>query len=149
MTDIRPVTPTDAVTALRAAGDSARGFLDTDPVTQNDALLVKELTRTGAQLFQVGDSLVGCLLNQEQPQQAYIATTTADPEQLRAFLTFLYNYQRVTSYVALLPVGNPTLPAFDERGFTQVGTLNDHRFQSGRYQDVLVYFANAEVACRP
>ncbi|MCP3760526.1 hypothetical protein [Streptomyces sp. TBY4] len=149
MTDIRPVPLTEAVTALRAAGDACRGFLGVDPVTQNDALLVKELTRTGAQFFRSDGALVGCLTNEDQLRQVYVATTTADPEPLRAFLAFLDTYRRITSYVALLPSGNPTLPAFEKCGFTQVGNLKDHHFQAGRHQDVPVYFASAEVACRP
>ncbi|WP_320065739.1 hypothetical protein [Micromonospora sp. RTGN7] len=148
MTEIQLLDTAAAASALTAVPGSARGFLGVDPVTQNHALLVRELTRLGAQVFRTGDTLLGYLPNEVQPRQAYVASTSPDPEPLRGFLDFLGTYQRCTSFVALVPADSPPVVALRDCGFTQVGTLREHRYQSGAYQDVSVYFVRGEDTCR-
>lgn len=137
--------PDAAVTELRASAESARGFLGLDPVTQNDALLAAELKSMQAQLFTVGEALVGFAPNADQPRQAYVASTSNDPEPLRALLEFLATYQRCTSFVAMVPDGAED--GLAACGFERVGVLPRHRWQNYDWQDVLVYVGRAD-ACR-
>ena len=147
MTEIQRLEPDAAVTELRAAADAARGFLGLDPVTQNDALLASELKSLEAQLFSAGETLVGFAPNTDQPRQAYVASTSADPEPLRALLEFLSTYQRCTTFVAMVPDGAESAGGFDACGFERVGVLPRHRWQNYDWQDVLVYVGRAD-ACR-
>lgn len=151
MADIEMLDPAAAAAALREAGAAGRGFFGLDPVTQNDALLVRELERLGAQVFRAPGhdavAVYGCAPNPGQPRQGRIATTGTDPAAVRAFIGFLTTYQRTTSFTATLPAGAPAVAAFTGAGFKQVGTLPEHFYQSGRYQDCLVYYASAEEAC--
>ena len=140
--------PAAAAAALREAGAAARGFLGLDPVVQNDVLLAREIARRDAQVFQGGTGLLGFAPNQVQPRQAYVASTAADPEPLRAFLDFLGSYRRCTSYVAQVPQGAPGASAFEGCGFRRVGTMRGHRFESGAYRDVHVYYRDGEGPCR-
>jgi hypothetical protein len=145
MTDIQRLEPEAAVAELRAAADSARGFLGLDPVTQNDALLAAEMKALKAQLFSAGETVVGFAPNTDQPRQAYVASTSADPEPLRALLEFLTTYQRCTTFVAMVPDGVQN--CFADCGFEQVGVLPRHRWQNYDWQDVLVYVGRAD-SCR-
>jgi hypothetical protein len=145
MTDIQRLDPEAAVAELRAAADSARGFLGLDPVTQNDALLTAEMRSLQAQLFSAGETVVGFAPNADQPRQAYVASTSADPEPLRALLEFLTTYQRCTTFVAMVPDG--VANCFADCGFEQVGVLPRHRWQNYDWQDVLVYVGRAD-SCR-
>jgi hypothetical protein len=147
MSDIRRLDPAEAASALGAEAGRNRGFLGLDPVTQNHALLVRELTRLEAQLFASGADLFGYRINPEQPRQAYLATTATAPEALARFLEFLRNYQRCTSYVSEVSAGSPSVAALTGCGFRPVGTLRDHRFAAGGYHDVTVYFTRGEAAC--
>jgi len=142
-TDIRRLDPAAAAAHLRAAAEAGRGFLGLDPVTQNDALLAAELARMQAQVFRAGDMLLGSVPNPDQPRQAFIAATSADPEPLRILLGFLDTRQRCNSFVAMVPDGAACAAAFASCGFRQVGVLRDHRYQSGAYQDVIVYHAES------
>jgi hypothetical protein len=146
--ELQLLDPVSACVKLRAAGAGARGFLGLDPVIQNDPLLTRELARTGAQLFSAGDAVVGAVPNQEQPRQAFVATTSADPGPVRALLHFLTTYQRCTSFLALSPAGSPAVAALAGCGFQQVGVLREHRYANYGYQDVLVHFVRAEGSCR-
>lgn len=138
----------DAVVAqLRSAAESARGFLGLDPVTQNDSLLTAELTALEAQVFSADGSLVGCAPNTDQPRQAYVASTTADPAPLRALLDFLVTYQRCTSFVAMVPDGTEAVTGFQRCGFQRVGVLPRHRWQNYDWQDVGVYVGRVD-SCR-
>jgi hypothetical protein len=148
MTDLERLDPLAAAAALRAAPDGARGFLGVDPVTQNDMLVALELTRLGAQVFRRGQALLGFVPNSEQPRQATVATTSADPHLMAEFLTFLGSYQRCTSYVGMVPSGGVAESAFSGCGFHRSGTLRGHRYQAGQYHDVQVYFATVEDLCR-
>jgi hypothetical protein len=145
--DIRRLDPASAAADLRAAADTGRGFLGLDPVTQNDVLLAAELTRMQAQVFRAGDMLLGAVANPDQPRQAFVAATSADPAPLRAFLSFLGTRQRCTSFVAMVPDGAASVAAFERCGFRRVGALRDHRYQSGGYQDVVIYHASREDTC--
>ncbi|HVK23843.1 MAG TPA: hypothetical protein VM677_21015 [Actinokineospora sp.] len=145
-TTIQPLDPTDAATALHAAGKAARGFLGLDPVTQNEPLLAAELVRLNAMVFRYGDTVVGYVPNTGQPRQGEVATTSAKTEPVRALLAFLDAYRRCTSFVAMVPAGAQAGTAFTGCGFSQVGTLRGHRFQSGGYHDVLVY-AGGKPSC--
>ena len=136
-----------AVAELRTTGASGRGFLGLDPVTQNDSLLAAELKSLEAQFFTVGEALVGFAPNADQPRQAYVASTSADPEPLRALLEFLTTYQRCTTFVAMVPDGAESAAGFDACGFERVGVLPRHRWQNYDWQDVLVYVGRAD-ACR-
>lgn len=147
MTELRLLEPAAAAAALREAGAAARGFLGLDPVVQNDVLLARELGRRDAQVFQGGTGLLGFTPNQVQPRQAYVASTSADPEPLRAFLDFLGSYRRCTSYVAQVPQDAPGASAFEGCGFRRVGTMRAHRFESGAYRDVHVYYCDGEGPC--
>lgn len=151
MTELRLLNAPAAAAALRDAGPPARGFLGVDPVSQNDPLLAGELTRSGAQVYRAGsadgDAVVGYAPNRAQPRQAYVASTSADPGPVRALLTFLTTYRRCGSYVALLPAGSAAIEAFTDCGFAEIGVLRGHRYQSGGYQDVLVYFAKGADTC--
>ncbi|GAA3437669.1 hypothetical protein [Kutzneria kofuensis] len=147
MTEIQRLDPDAAVAELRASADSARGFLGLDPVTQNDALLTAELEALEAQLFSAGETLVGFAPNADQPRQAYVASTSADPEPLRALLEFLTTYQRCTTFVAMVPDGAVAAAGFTACGFEQVGVLPRHRWQNYDWQDVLVYVGRAD-SCR-
>lgn len=124
--------------------ENSRGFLGTDPVTQNQALLAAELTAARAQVYRCGQDLYGYLPNPDQPRLAQVASTGADPGALRGFLDFLATYRRCDSYLAMLPEGAAPAPAFTGCGFHQVGVLREHVYQSGRYRDVLVHYANRE-----
>ena len=147
MTEILRLDPDAAVAELRASGDAARGFLGLDPVTQNDSLLAAELIALEAQLFSAGETLVGFAPNADQPRQAYVASTTADPEPLRALLEFLATYQRCTTFVAMVPDGAEAAAGFAACGFERSGVLPQHRWQDYDWQDVLVYVGRAD-ACR-
>lgn len=136
----------EAAQRLRPAG--GRGFLGLDPTTQNGPLLVRLLAGLDAQVFQAGDTLVGSAPNRQQPRQAYVATTSADPVPVHTLLSFLADYQRTTSYVALVPSGSPAVDALLGNGFRQVGTLPAHRYAAERYAEVTVYFAGSEEPCR-
>ncbi len=142
-TDIRRLDPAAAAAHLRAAAEAGRGFLGLDPVTQNDVLLAAELTRMQAQVFRAGDMLLGSVPNPDQPRQAFVAATCADPEPLRILLGFLDTRQRCSSFVAMVPDGAACAAAFESCGFRQVGVLRDHRYQSGAYHDVIVYHAES------
>lgn len=146
-TDLGRLDPASAAAGLRAAGEAGRGFLGLDPVTQNDTLLVNELSRLGAQVFGSERALLGYLTNPDQPRQAVVATTSADPEPLRAFLAFLGTYQRCSSFVAFAPDGAAMAAALAACGFAERGTLRAHRYQSGRYLDVSIYYARLEDVC--
>ena len=148
MTDLERLAPAAAAAALRAAPDGARGFLGVDPVTQNDEMVALVLARLGAQVFRRGRALLGFAPNIEQPRQAAVATTSADPDLMAEFLTFLGSYQRCTSYVGTVPSGGVAESALRGCGFDRAGTLRGHRYQAGQYQDVHVYFATAEDLCR-
>lgn len=148
MTDLERLDPPAAAAALRGAADGARGFLGVDPVTQNDVLVALELTRLGAQVFRRGQALLGFVPNSRQPRQATVATTSADPELMAEFLTFLGSYQRCTSYVGMTAAGGAAESAFTGCGFDRAGTLRGDRYQAGQYQDIHVYFATAENLCR-
>ena len=145
--DIRRLDPASAAADLRAAAADGRGFLGLDPVTQNDSLLAAELTRMEAQVFRAGDMLLGAVANPDQPRQAFVAATSADPAPLRVFLSFLGTRQRCTSFVAMVPDGAASAAAFEHCGFQRVGALRDHRYQSGGHQDVVVYHASREDTC--
>ncbi|MEV6606192.1 hypothetical protein [Kutzneria sp. NPDC051319] len=147
MTEIQRLDPAVAVAELRASGACARGFLGLDPVTQNDSLLTQELESLQAQLFSAGETLVGFAPNADQPRQAYVASTSADPEPLRALLEFLATYQRCTTFVAMGPDGVEAAQGFAACGFEQVGVLPRHRWQNYDWQDVLVYVGRADT-CR-
>jgi hypothetical protein len=148
MSDLELLAPAAAAAALRQAGAAARGFLGLDPVVQNDALLARELGQLDAQIFHGGAGLLGFAANPAQPRQAYIASTSSDPEPLRAFLAFLVSYRRCTSYLAQVPDGAESTAAFESCGFSRVGTLRAHRFESGAYRDVHVYYHGEEGSCR-
>jgi hypothetical protein len=147
MTELLRLDTDVAVAELRASGDSARGFLGLDPVTQNDSLLATELNGLQAQLFSTGESLVGFAPNTDQPRQAYVASTSADPEPLRALLEFLTTYQRCTTFVAMVPAGAEGCHGFEACGFDKAGVLPQHRWQDYDWQDVLVYVGRADT-CR-
>jgi hypothetical protein len=136
-----------AVAELRSAAESARGFLGLDPVTQNDSLLAAELTSLEAQLFCADGPLVGFAPNTGQPRQAYVASTCADPEPLRALVDFLVTYQRCTTFVAMVPDGAASVAAFEQCGFERAGVLPRHRWQDYDWQDVLVYVGRVD-SCR-
>ncbi|MGH3417276.1 MAG: GNAT family N-acetyltransferase [Actinocrinis sp.] len=144
-TDIRRLDPAAAAAHLRAAADAGRGFLGLDPVIQNDVLLAAELTRMRAQVFQAGEMLLGAVPNPDQPRQAFVAATRADPGPLRALLGFLGSHQRCGSFVAMVPDGAASAAAFESCGFRQAGVLRDHRYQAGAYQDVVVYHAESAI----
>jgi hypothetical protein len=136
-----------AVAELRSAADSTRGFLGLDPVTQNDSLLATELTSLEAQLFSADGPLVGFAPNTDQPRQAYVASTSEDPEPLRALLDFLVTYQRCTTFVAMVPDGAAAVAGFERCGFERVGMLPRHRWRNYDWQDVLVYVGRVD-SCR-
>ncbi|MEV4050089.1 hypothetical protein AB0J55_02780 [Amycolatopsis sp. NPDC049688] len=137
MTELKPLSPAEAARGLRRAGDAARGFLGTDPVTQNDALLVRELVRREAQVYAAGGALVGCVPNRAQPRQAYVSSTSAGPEPVRALLGHLATYHRRTSFVALVAADGGAA-AFLGAGFARTGVLPGHRYAGHAFHDVLV-----------
>lgn len=147
MTDVQLLDREAAAVSLRSAAEDARGFLGLDPVTQNDALLGKEIAGLGAQIFRAGNAILGFLPNHHQPRQAVVASTSADAEPLRAFLAFLRSYRRCTSYLTYIPTGSSAIEAFTTCGFSQVGTLKCHYFWRGSYVDVGVYFVNGDSPC--
>lgn len=137
-----PPMPLDAREAARrlaaAPAGTARGFLGLDPVTQDTALLAKEITARGVQVLCHGDALLGYAINPHQPRQAAVATTSADPGPLAALLGLLRAYHRCTSFTAEVTAGSAVLPALAGCGFERRGTLPGHRYESGRYHDVHV-----------
>ncbi|MFG2263231.1 hypothetical protein [Streptomyces sp. NPDC048720] len=139
MPELELLTPSAAAAALTAAGDDGRGFLGLDPVTQNEPLLARELAG-GAAAFRYADTVLGCRVNPDQPRQAEVAATTADPDALGALLDFLHTYQRCTSFVALVPESLDTA-GYRAHGFTETGLLRSHRFAAGAYRDVRVLHA--------
>lgn len=139
-----------AAAALTRAGQAARGFLDLDPVTQNEALLAALLEQLGAQVFACDDAVLGWAPNPDQARQALVSTTSAAPAPVRALLRFLATYRRCTSFVAATTAGAPGREALRGLGFELVGVLPRHRFQAGRHLDVEIYHATGEVArCAP
>jgi RimJ/RimL family protein N-acetyltransferase len=48
----------------------------------------------------------------------------------------------------MVPAGSAAVAAYETCGFEQAGTLREHRFEGGKYQDVNVYVANREDACQ-
>ncbi|MEW2520856.1 GNAT family N-acetyltransferase [Actinacidiphila alni] len=144
MADLSLLGTAEAAARLSTVPQTARGFLGLDPVTQNAALLARELTRTGAQVLSADGVLLGYAPNSVQPRQGWVATTSADPAPLAALLDFLRTYRRCTSYVAEVPEGAPAVAALEACGFTGAGRLPGHVFHSGGYHDVLVYSATQE-----
>ena len=142
MSDLHLLAPDAAAAALREAGAGARGFLGLDPIVQDDALLARELELLDARVYLRGSAVLGFALNAAQPRQAYVASSSTDPEPLRAFLAFLGSSRRCTSYVAHLPHGAESTAAFEDCGFRHLGTLRAHRFESGAYRNVRVYYAD-------
>ncbi|MDT0267362.1 hypothetical protein RM844_13810 [Streptomyces sp. DSM 44915] len=153
MTELTALDDAGAAAALRAAGAAARGFLDLDPVTQNDALLARTLAGVEGRVFRAGDALVGAAPNPRQPRQALVACTSDEPAAVRALVGFLVTYRRTTSGLALVPDGAPAVAAFRGAGFTELGVLRDHGYGSGAYHDVRVLFGagfgKAVAAWRP
>ncbi|MFE0651513.1 hypothetical protein ACFVZH_23275 [Streptomyces sp. NPDC059534] len=138
MPELELLAPAAAAAALAAAADdTARGFLGLDPVTQNEALLARELSRADAAVFRYGDTVLGCRVNPDQPRQSEVASTTADPVALGALLDFLHTYQRCESFVALVPDALD-VSGYTALGFAPVGLLREHRYAAGRYHDVRV-----------
>src|SRR5580700_4570834 len=103
MTELRVLNCAEAAAALSRRPGSARGFLGLDPVTQNESLLAIELARIDAEVYAVGDELIGFAPNPSQPRQMYVASTSARPEPVAALLAFLRTYRRSSSYLALVP----------------------------------------------
>ncbi|MGW2182054.1 hypothetical protein ACWCXX_28960 [Streptomyces sp. NPDC001732] len=137
---LEQLSPEAAARLLVAADrDTVRGFLDLDPVTQNAALLAREITRRNLTVLRHGETLLGCAVNPLQPRQASVATTSPDPAALRALLSFLHTYRRCTSFTAETRAGSPVLPALETCGFTRAGVLPGHLFLTGRHHDVLVH----------
>ncbi|WNI18961.1 hypothetical protein [Actinacidiphila sp. ITFR-21] len=133
VTALAPLAPAEAAARLRTGG--TRGFLDLDPVTQNDALIVRLLAEQDATVFAHGDALVGARPNPGNPRQAVVATTSADPEPLAALAEFLRVYRRHTSLVAVTGADEPARTALAASGFTEVGVLRGHWYRSGAYHD--------------
>jgi len=142
--DIEQIPPDFAVSLLRTATGGGRGFLGLDPVTQNDALLVREMTARQAQVFRYGDSVVGYAPNPDAPRQAVVATTSADPDVLVGFVSFLRVYRRFTSFTATTTADQPAAKALCGGGFREVARLRDHVYRAGGYRDLHVYFASPE-----
>jgi hypothetical protein len=139
-TDVELLDPLGAARALDAAPRAAaRGFLGTDPVTQNPELTARHLAAQDARVLRRGDALLGYAPNPLQPRQARVATTSPDPELLLALLEFLRTYHRCFSFVAETPADSPVLPALEACGFTSRGVLPGHLFWSGRHVDVQVH----------
>ncbi|MEU3251185.1 hypothetical protein [Streptomyces sp. NPDC006997] len=137
---LEQLSPEDGARLLgEAPTGTARGFLDLDPVTQNTALLTREIARRDLTVLRHGTTLLGYAVNPVQPRQAAVATTSSDPAALRALLSFLHTYRRCTSFTAGTPAGSPVLPALDACGFVRAGVLPGHLFLTGRHHDVLVH----------
>lgn len=140
MTDLELLTPAEAAAELSARPREARGFLGLDPVTQNAALLARELIRGQAAVFRAGSTLVGCQVSGFQPRQAQVDTTGTDPDGLRTMLELLASYRRCTSYLGLASAERA--PVYEASGFRRTGSLRHHRWAGGRYHDTLVFYAS-------
>ncbi|HEY4023725.1 MAG TPA: hypothetical protein VGM75_33930 [Pseudonocardiaceae bacterium] len=139
MTELRPLAPREGVALLRGIG--ARGFLGLDPVTQNDPLLLRELAAMDAHLFaptEGADAVLGYTPNPDNPRQAYVATTSADPALLAELADHLLIYRRCTSMVCLTS-DDTAIAALRGNGFRQAGLLRQHDYREGAYHDVHVY----------
>jgi hypothetical protein len=147
MFDIQRIDPAEAVTRLRVAVELSRGFLGLDPVTQNDALLIRALAELDAQVFACGTTIVGYLPNRDNPRQATISSTSGDPAVVAEFTGFLHRYRRCTSFLATAEPDATPARALLGCGFEEVGRMPGHVFRSGHYRDVAVYFAPWEIAC--
>lgn len=134
----------EGVARLRALGDGGRGFLGLDPRTQNDALLTRLLTEREAVLFGHGETLLGTYQSKDNPRQAVVAVSGADPAALAALARLLRVYRRHTSMVAFTSPGDPALPALRACRFREVGTLAGHHYRSGAYRDAVVHYAPVE-----
>ncbi|BBA96684.1 hypothetical protein RVR_2098 [Actinacidiphila reveromycinica] len=141
-TAITPLAPAEAAVRLRAAG--VRGFLGLDPVTQNDALIGRLLARHRATVYACGDTLLGARPNPDNPRQAEIATTGADPAPVLALAEFLRVYRRHLSLVAVTGTAEPAREALASSGFAETGRLRDHWYRSGDYHDALVHHLRLE-----
>jgi hypothetical protein len=122
----------------RLSGTGTRDFLGLDPMTQNDALLRKLLAARQARLFGAGDTVLGYAPNPDNPRQAEVATTSADPAVLDTFTEFLRRHGRYTSFVCF---GGPPAAL---RGFRHAGSLRGHVFRGGGYHDVDVHVSTGE-----
>jgi len=137
----------EAAARLRTGPDGGRGFLGLDPVTQNDAALVAGLSARQALVWSFGAALVGAYPNPDNPRQAWVATTSADPAALGAAARTLRVYRRTTSLVAATAAGEPGAEAVRGCGFTGAGTLRGHDYRSGTYHDVDLHYLSLEQSC--
>lgn len=136
-----------AVRLGRISG-SGRGFLELDPVVQNEPLLALLLAARSALVFSYGDdALVGAQANPDNPRQAFVSATSDCPAAVAALLDFLRAHRRCTSAVALVAPGAGAVAAFEALGFTGTGRLRDHYYRSGSYLDALIYYRRLEPTC--
>jgi hypothetical protein len=141
---LKRLATAEGVARLRALGDGGRGFLGLDPRTQNDALVARVLTEREAVLFVHGETLLGAYQSKDNPRQAVVAVSGADPAGLAALARLLRVYRRYTSMVAVTGPGDPALPALRACRFREVGTLAGHDYRSGAYRDAVVHYAPVE-----
>lgn len=142
-----PLTPAQAAARLRTEPGGGRGFLGLDPVTQNDPALIAGLSASQALVWSFGAALVGACPNPDNPRQAWVATTRADPAALRAAAATLRAYRRTASLLAVAGTGEPAADAVRGCGFTPAGTLRRHDYRSGAYHDVDMHYLSLEQPC--
>ncbi|MFE1101182.1 hypothetical protein ACFW4K_11725 [Nocardiopsis alba] len=146
-TDLRIVDIGHAPDLLRSHAEAVRGFLDTDPVTQNDQEIRRVLSRDETVLL-TGErgALLGCRPSRSSPRQAFVACVDADPEEIGALLRFAYSGFRATSYVAEVEADSPVIETLLASGFTRIAHLREHSYRSGTFKDIVLLYAqrNAE-----
>jgi hypothetical protein len=142
-----PLTPAQAAARLRTEPGGGRGFLGLDPVTQNDPSLIAGLSAREALVWSFGVALVGACPNPDNPRQACVATTSADPAALRAAAGTLRAYRRTASLLAVAGTGEPAADAVRGCGFTRAGTLRRHDYRSGAYHDADMHYLSLEQPC--
>jgi hypothetical protein len=140
----RLLTPEQAAARLRALQAGGRGFLGTDPVTQNDALVARLLREPPALLMSWGQSLLGARPNLQNPRQAEIASTSGNAEALGSLLGLIGTNLRCESAWAICGPGEPALAALGKLGFRRVGLLRNHYYRSAAYLDATIHYRELE-----
>jgi acyl transferase domain-containing protein len=147
MTDtaaLRLLSPDEVAARLRTSPGGGRGFLGTDPVIQNDALLARALRDTSARLLGWRDTVLGTRPNPRNPRQEEVAATSNDADALAALLDFLRAHRHCGSALAVCGPDAAMLPALNQLGFRRTGLLRGHYFRAGRYLDATVHYRDLE-----
>ncbi len=143
-TTLTLLSPREAAARLRALSSGGRGFLGTDPVVQNDALLAKVLQDCSALVMDWEGTVIGARPSPHNPRQEEVACSSDDPEALTALLDHLRQYRRCASVWAVCSPDAPMLTALEALEFRHTGLLRAHYYRAGEYLDAAVHYRDLE-----